>query len=146
MNRTVSVKICQRHKTIHFAVYFSSFISMRKSIQVNETPTEFAEQFDIIPLHMLDLKTFLPEYFQSSFSTVKIGINRLITKNILNDFLKQDNIRFLSKIRPLYILFACLNKPPKKAKATAILSSISKTKFASRTKRHSKLPVEIYSP
>ena len=67
---------------------------MRKSIQVNETPAEFAEQFDIIPLHMLDLKTFLPEYFQSSFSTVKIGINRLIMKNILNDFFKQDNIRF----------------------------------------------------
>jgi hypothetical protein len=58
---------------------------MRKSILVNETPTEFAEEFDIIPLHMLDLKTFLLEYFQSSFSTVKIGINRLITKNILND-------------------------------------------------------------
>ena len=39
MNRTMLVKICQRHKTIHSAVYFGSSISMRKSILVNETPT-----------------------------------------------------------------------------------------------------------
>ena len=53
-------------------------------------------------------------------------------------FIMQDSIGFfLSKIRPLYILFACLNKPSKKGKATAISSRTSKTKSASRTKRHS---------
>jgi hypothetical protein len=48
---TKEKKLAQIHFQIHFAVYFSSF-SMRKStlVLVNETPTEFAEHFDIIPL------------------------------------------------------------------------------------------------
>jgi hypothetical protein len=61
---------------------------MRKSILVlnNETPTEFAKQFDIIPLYMVDYKTFMLDYLQNSFSVHKIVINRFITKNILYDF------------------------------------------------------------
>ena len=34
---------------------------------------------------MIDFKTFLLDYLQNSFSVHKIGINRLITKNILYD-------------------------------------------------------------